>query len=244
MPSSPDPVALDVADEPTTNWGKIEAYYTQGSFPVSAAIKRFRMTFDTCVLTHLDMDILSAAMQVQAIDCLHVPASYKAEPCKKLTLLLPESNLTTKPDVFHFISHSSPVHVKPNNALWLYRDLFEQALEPLKGYAKYQTPNWDGHGAEAITAATLDYARNLMKVMPAVLGAPDAAPAADGTIALEWVPDHHHKLSKLFLDIGPGEEWTAYWKLHDGHFDTVTHGGFDPKTTKAILKDLFDHLSK
>jgi hypothetical protein len=79
--------------------------------------------------------------------------------------------------------------------------------------------------------------------MPDTLGKPDAAPAGDGTIALEWVPDQHYSLAKLFLDIGPGETWCAYWRLRNGHFDTVTHLGFDPTKTKAILQDLFEHLS-
>jgi hypothetical protein len=242
---SSNAVAIDVIEKPTTDWGKVEAYYTQRRFSVGTAIKPLCPTTDTCVFTQLDIDHVRAGMYFQALDLMHfcdATTFNAAVTCKNLMLLLPASNLTT--DVFPIIHHGPHVRVKPNNALWLYHDLFERVIDPLKGYDKYQTANWDGYGAEAITAATLDYARRLMKAMPTAFGRPDVAPAADGTIALEWVPDHHHKLCKLFLDIGPGEEWTAYWKLRNDHFDTVTHRGFEPTTTSAILKDLFDHLSK
>jgi hypothetical protein len=82
-----------------------------------------------------------------------------------------------------------------------------------------------------------------MAVMPQTLGTPDVAPAADGTIALEWVPDDTtHKLDKLFLDIGPGEVWRAYWTLSTGEFGRLPQTGFSDET-KTILKNLFIDLS-
>jgi hypothetical protein len=114
---------------------------------------------------------------------------------------------------------------------------------PLPGYEKYQTPNWDQFDAEPITAETLAYARRLLRVMPTSLGSPDVASAADGSIALEWVPaSTTHKLNKLFIDIGPGTEWRAYWKMRDGKFDRLTGVGF-PATTKATFENLFAKLS-
>src|SRR5258707_216062 len=86
----------------------------------------------------------------------------------------------------------------------------------LSGYEQYEVANWDGRDALPITSETLAYARKLMRVMPKTLGEPDVAPAADGSIALEWIPDDPtRKLNKLFLDIGPAEEWCAYWTLRD-----------------------------
>ena len=79
--------------------------------------------------------------------------------------------------------------------------------------------------------------------MPTNLGHPDAAPAADGSIALEWVSeDTAHKLDKLFLDIGPGEEWRAYWQLRSGEFGRLPHAGYSDET-KIVLENLFNDLS-
>jgi hypothetical protein len=83
--------------------------------------------------------------------------------------------------------------------------------EPLEGYEQYSEANWDGNDAEPITAETLQYARWFLKVIPQTFGPPDIAPSADGSIGLEWVHERG-SLHKLFLDIGPGQEWRAYWK--------------------------------
>jgi hypothetical protein len=82
-----------------------------------------------------------------------------------------------------------------------------------------------------------------MKIMPTSLGAPDVAPAGDGSIALEWVPDDpEHKLDRLFLDIGPGEQWRAYWTLRTGEFGRIPQTGYSAET-KTILDRLFRELS-
>jgi hypothetical protein len=56
--------------------------------------------------------------------------------------------------------------------------------------------------------------------MPETFGPPAIAHHGDGSIT--WVPDDHHQLHKLFLDIGPGEKWRAYWKLRSGEFGLPT----------------------
>jgi hypothetical protein len=115
--------------------------------------------------------------------------------------------------------------------------------DPLAGFEALNEHNWDGYGAEPISAETLQYARQLLTVMPEPLGPPDIAPAGDGSITLEWVPDDHPKLHKLFLDIGPGEKWRAYWKLRSGEFGRRLGASFTSETA-AILKTLFDDLSR
>jgi hypothetical protein len=112
----------------------------------------------------------------------------------------------------------------------------------LKGYEQYNQRNWDGYDAEPITPETLRYARRLLGVMPdAFFGLPDIAPSGDGSIGLEWVPDDG-PLDRLFLDIGPGEEWIAYWKRRNGEFGRLPGTGFDPQT-KRDLQKLFANLS-
>jgi len=76
--------------------------------------------------------------------------------------------------------------------------------ELLRGYERYSVSNWDGDDAEPITKETLDYAHLVMMGLPDNFGPPEASPGLDGSIALEWVPENHNKLHKLFLDIGPG----------------------------------------
>jgi hypothetical protein len=117
------------------------------------------------------------------------------------------------------------------------------APDPLASYGQYAKSNWDGDGAEAITPETLAYARRILSLLPNTFGAPDIAPAADGSIALEWVPDSHAKLDKLFLDIGPGEEWRAYWLLRDETYGRLPSKGYT-SNTKRILQKLFDDLHR
>ncbi|WP_431014532.1 hypothetical protein [Bradyrhizobium pachyrhizi] len=157
-------------------------------------------------------------------------------------LLLSEARKTTS-EIAVSIIYSAHADIKPSN-LVRYADAFAHTVpDLLHGYEEYGVANWDGYGADPITAATLAYARRLMKIIPTSLGAPDAAPAGDGSIALEWVPeDPTHKLDRLFLDIGPGEVWRAYWTLRTGEFYRVTHDGLSDETT-AVLKGIFQDLS-
>jgi hypothetical protein len=112
----------------------------------------------------------------------------------------------------------------------------------LKEYQQLKEKNWDGYDAEPITKDTLDYARKILRAMPKTFGLPEISPGADGSVALEWHPEIG-SVRKLFLDIGPGEHWRAYWKQRDGKFNRMTGSGFD-KDTKRILERLFQDLSK
>lgn len=112
----------------------------------------------------------------------------------------------------------------------------------LAGYDRYSLPNWDGHGAEPILPETIAATRSLLRILPSTFGEPDVAPAADGTIGLEWVPEAG-SLRKLFIDVGPRTIWRAYWKRSNG-----THGDAQGVTSLVgvaeIMKSLFDKLSK
>jgi hypothetical protein len=114
--------------------------------------------------------------------------------------------------------------------------------DPPATYETLNEPNWDGYGAEPISTETLGYARQLLSVMPKTFGPPHIAPGGDGSITLEWVPDDHHKLHKLFLEIGPGEKWRAYWKLRSGEFGRRLGTSFT-LATAASLQAIFDDLS-
>ena len=114
--------------------------------------------------------------------------------------------------------------------------------DPLAGYEQYAEADWDGYGAEPITAETLQLARKLLGVMPHILGKPDIAPSADGSIGLEWISDAS-PTRRLFMDIGPGLEWWAYWQRRDGEFGRLP-GKLFTSETATILGRLFDELSR
>jgi hypothetical protein len=46
-------------------------------------------------------------------------------------------------------------------------------------------------------------------------------------------------LDKLFLDIGPGEEWRAYWKRRNGELGRLPGIGFDSETKQTLEKLIF-----
>jgi hypothetical protein len=224
-----------------TNWGTVDTY-VRGSTGIHAVVApnpNKYLDFFSRSLVFSDVPhvfLSSAKLPTTALDiCLSLAAS-------KAYILFAERGRQTNQAELLALFYDQ-INVATASLLVVPYHGVVSEPDPLKGYEQYQTANWDGHDAEPITAETLAYARKLMRVMPKSLGAPDAAPAGDGSIALEWVPESStHKLDRLFLDIGPGEVWRAYWTLKTGEFDRVPHTGFSPET-KVILKNLFDKLS-
>ena len=110
----------------------------------------------------------------------------------------------------------------------------------LSGYEAYGAPNWDGYGSEPIMPETVDAARSFLKLLPPHFGQPEVSPASDGTIGLEWVRDTG-PFRKLFIDVGPGKTWHAYWRLADGRTDKLRNQKIDKNTAK-ILEDIASKL--
>jgi hypothetical protein len=110
----------------------------------------------------------------------------------------------------------------------------------LDGYEAYDQPDWDGYNADPIAAETLAAARAFLRVVPKQFGEPDCSPGSDGTIGLEWIKTEG-PFRKLFIDIGPGRTWRAYWRL------TAGETGTSPRkpillTTRKELTGLFARL--
>jgi hypothetical protein len=103
-------------------------------------------------------------------------------------------------------------------------------------------PNWDGYGAQAIEAATVEAARSFVAMLPPTLGTPDVAPGADGTIGLEWV-SLDRPVRKLFIDIGPGNIWSGYWRRASGERRSLPRRPID-EGTRSYLVNLFDSLTR
>jgi hypothetical protein len=116
-----------------------------------------------------------------------------------------------------------------------------QGRNSLSRFASYNIPNWDGYGADPITNDTIKAARQFMKMLPKNLGDPEMAPGSDGIIALEWLFQTDHPLRKLFIDVGPGNVWSAYFRRSDGTKKTIPQQEIT-KETKNILKQLFNEL--
>jgi len=59
-----------------------------------------------------------------------------------------------------------------------------QAL--LSAYSKAQFTNWDGDGGAAVAETTLQFAMQLLALLPSRIPQPEIYPEPDGEIAFEW----------------------------------------------------------
>ena len=115
----------------------------------------------------------------------------------------------------------------------------QKTSDLLAGYEEYERADWDGYGAEPISAETIDAARSfLTSKCLRTLGQPEISPGSDGTIGLEWVRDTG-PFRKLFIDIGPGKIWHAYWRLADGRTDKLRSQKLDDTTRKVFRQIVF-----
>jgi hypothetical protein len=112
--------------------------------------------------------------------------------------------------------------------------------DPLEGYEKYAEEDWDGYDALPITAETLHAARSILKSLPKTFGDPVCSPGADGSLVFEWLKDDG-PLRKLFIDIGPGRTWKAYWRLASGKTGTIPRKRVTISTIPELQK-LFETL--
>jgi hypothetical protein len=115
-----------------------------------------------------------------------------------------------------------------------------KSLEPLADYDAYAVDNWDGYDALPITPETLHGARSILKSLPKTFGDPVCSPGADGSIVFEWLKDDG-PLRKLFVDIGPGRTWKAYWRLSNGQIGTISRKRITISTIPELQK-LFETL--
>jgi hypothetical protein len=119
-------------------------------------------------------------------------------------------------------------------------DLQEESSEALADYDAYAVGNWDGYEAQPITSETLRAARTILRSLPETFGDPVSSPGPDGSIVFEWLKEYG-PLCKLFIDIGPGRTWKAYWRVASGKTGTVPR---KPITISTIpeLQKLFETL--
>jgi hypothetical protein len=116
-------------------------------------------------------------------------------------------------------------------------DIFSRGnpSESLADYDAYAVDNWDGYDALPITTETLHAARSILKSLPKTFGDPVCSPGADGSIVFEWLKDDG-PLRKLFIDIGPGRTWKAYWRLANGKIGSIPRKRITISTTPEFQK--------
>lgn len=89
-------------------------------------------------------------------------------------------------------------------------------MDPFKDYKElYSERNWDGFDADPITPETINAATELFNALPFGWTTPEVAPGVDGVIGFEWLGSDSVFLnadSKVFIDVGPGRIWSAYWR--------------------------------
>jgi hypothetical protein len=119
-------------------------------------------------------------------------------------------------------------------------DVQEELSEALADYDAYAVDNWDGYEAQPITGETLYAARTILRSLPRTFGDPVSSPGADGSIVFEWLREYG-PLRKLFIDIGPGRTWKAYWRLASGKIGTIPRKAVTIITILELQK-LFETL--
>lgn len=113
--------------------------------------------------------------------------------------------------------------------------------DPLSVFEQYKKPNWDGYGAHPIAQETIDTARSIYRMLPAEWDDPALAPSADGSIGFEWDREDG-PIRTLFLDVGPGKVWRAYWRTASGDRRGLPRQAY-ASDTGTVLAGMFRQLS-
>jgi hypothetical protein len=111
--------------------------------------------------------------------------------------------------------------------------IYKAPSDPFEGYESFEIPNWDGYDAHPVTKETVQAARRLLGLIPRDFPDPDIAPGSDGGIGFEWVLENS-SIRKLFIDIGPGATWSAYWRLASGARGNSPRQPIDSETHKKV----------
>ncbi|WP_154073519.1 hypothetical protein [Bradyrhizobium erythrophlei] len=78
------------------------------------------------------------------------------------------------------------------------------ASDEFTSFESYDIEDWDGYGAQPITADTVRAARSFKRLFDQNTPPADIAPGADGTIGFEWRLGVSGAPVRILIDVGPG----------------------------------------
>ena len=102
---------------------------------------------------------------------------------------------------------------------------------------------WDGADAQPIENSSISIVEDFLTDILCLFQAlPEALPAIDGSICMEWIWNSGTQEEKIFVDVGPGTKIMSLIELSDRsiiekHFDTYN------KDSKTYLLQLFEKIS-
>jgi len=73
---------------------------------------------------------------------------------------------------------------------------------------EYSQPDWDGEGAEAVSASTVFRTELFIRSLPESLQTPELSVEPDGAIALEWMPSRYKTFS---ISVSEGDRIAYAW---------------------------------
>ena len=126
-----------------------------------------------------------------------------------------ESDTLYLPELLPFVGHRVEIVVRdsePSPGLDAARIALLKTLEEI--FQRYQLPNWNGEGADAISPETHEVARRMLESLPSDMPLPSISAEPDGQLNFEWYQAPRRLLSASISSSG-----TLYWAALIGSED-------------------------
>jgi hypothetical protein len=102
-----------------------------------------------------------------------------------------------------------------------------------------RTPDWDAHGAQPVSAATVQHARRLIEALPPVYPSPSVGAEPDGHVTLEW-----YRATNCLLSVSVSPEGMLYYAALLGEEDprgSCPFAGVVPETILYCIRRVCAH---
>ena len=97
-------------------------------------------------------------------------------------------------------------------------------------WQRCQQPNWDGDGAEAISAETHEIARRLLESLPSDMPLPSISGEPDGQLNFEW-----YQAPRRLLSVSISADSTLFWAALIGSEDPRGSCQFVDRFPQSLL---------
>ena len=126
-----------------------------------------------------------------------------------------ESETLHLPELRPFVGHRVEIVVRGSEPSKELDDARTELLKTLREtWQRCQQPNWDGEGAEAISAETHEVARRLLESLPSDAPLPCLSAEPDGQLNFEW-----YQAPRRLLSASISSNGTLYWAALIGSED-------------------------